>query len=504
VNRPRLTLVVLAALAVAVGFYASCSHGSNGGCDAGSALCGNQCVGTQTDPNNCGACGTVCRGPCDAGQCSPFNSVSPGDLWEGETHLAVGTNGYVAVAWIASTDSNWEQNGATSYIAAAFSSDRGATWTPVQTLSAAAPDNRYAYDPVVAVDAANNFYLAFGGANFTGQPALAKTGIWVSTAPKGTTTFGTPVEVSDPAESSSADGGPALYYHDKPWIAVTKNQEIVVAYARLEWATCSGPGPWTTCVSNIILSRSADAQTWTRVQATSNSAGSGPDGGTPDFVNWSYLCASISTSRLWLLHSDEPGGGVGGVGLTLRFSDDDGATWNPANVAVVSPPNQRGTEEQSCAGDGNDVWVAHELHAAGASALSFASSIQVVHSSNGGQTFGAPVNALDTGTSQLGYHSTLVLESSGALDVAYFGGKGNGDIAAGVYSVRSTDQGATWGSAMPLRKPVTFYDHRNSGWNDGWLGDYLGVTAVGGSLYTSFTDNSSGVAHVDFAKVALP
>jgi hypothetical protein len=467
---------------------------ADAGCDAA----------TQSDPNNCGNCGTTCRGPCNAGQCSPFTSVRPGDLWEGETHIAVGTNGYVAAVWIASSDPTWDDpgSGATSYIGATFSTDFGATWTPVQALRAPPPDDPYAFDPAVAVDAANNFYVVFGGVANQGIQGFSRVEVWVATAPKGTTTFGAPSLVNDPADTESADGGPVPYWNDKFWIAVTKDQEIVVTYTRLEFASCPFGAFWPACISNIVVARSTDAKSWTRAQATSNSAGSGPDGGAPDFTSFAFLCASTTTDRLWLVHNDEPGGGAGGKGVVLRFSDDDGATWSPANMTVVAPPTATGIEvEHSCAGNGNDVWVAYELDATG---KGLATSIEVAHSTNGGQTFGAPVDALDLSTSKLAWHSTVVLEANGHLDVEYYGGAFPSDWTAGVYYVHSTDLGATWSTATVLRQPITLLDSRIGTWADNWLGDYLGVTTAGGYIYTTFTDNSSGVAHVDFAEAKLP
>jgi len=430
----------------------------------------------------------VCRGPCNAGQCSSFTSVAPGDVWEGETHLAVGTNGYVAAVWIASSD----PTGFVQYIGATFSTDWGATWTPIQSLYAPDADELHNCDPAVAVDAANNFHAVFCG--FSAQ--FAHTSLWVANAPAGTTTFGAPSEASDPVTTTPTDAGRAQYWLDKPWIAVTKDQEIVVSYTQLDPVTCpvSG-GLWPACLSNIVVARSADGKSWTRTQVTAN----GTDAGTPDLVQFAYLCSSASTGRLWLIYNDEIGGGAGGVGVVLRFSDDDGATWS--QPTVVSPPTAPGLEvEHSCAGDGNDVWVAYELHPPNEY---LGSSVLLSHSANGGQTFGAPVDALDTTTSARAWHSQVALESSGGLDVEYYGGASSGDTHAGLYYVRSTDIGATWSKAMLIRKPMTLL----TGWNgvgDKWLGDYLGATTAGGSLYTTFTDNSSGVAHVDFAKLALP
>jgi hypothetical protein len=465
----------------------TCSSGACA-CGAGTTMCGvGQCVDTQTDPNNCGTCNNVCRGPCNAGHCSPFTSVAAGDVWEGETHVAVGTNGYVAAVWIASSD----PTGFVQYIGATFSTDWGATWTPIQSLYAPDADEVHNCDPAVAVDAANAFHVVFCG--FSAQ--FAHTSLWVATAPTGTTTFGAPWEVNDPASTTPTDAGLAQYWLDKPWIAVTKDQEIVVSYTQLDPVSCPSGALWTACLSNIVVARSTDGHSWTRTQVTAK----GADAGISDLTQLTYLCTSATTGRLWVIYDDELGGGAVGIGVVLRYSDDDGATWSPATV--VSPPTAPGLEgELSCAGNGNDVWVAYETHLPN---QGLAASVLVAHSTTGGQTFGAPVDALDTTTSPRAWHSQVALESGGGLDVEYYGGTSSGDPRAGVYYVRSADLGASWSKATLIRKPITLL----AGWGgvgDKWLGDYLGVTTAGGSLYTTFTDNSSGVAHVDFAKATLP
>ena len=144
------------------------------------------------------------------------------------------------------------------------------------------------------------------------------------------------------------------------------------------------------------------------------------------------------------------------------------------------------------------MWVEYQLTAGSAGV---ATSIQVTHSTNGGQMFGASVNALETSTSTAAWHAQIVLESSGHLDVEYYGGTGEGDPSAAVYYVQSADQGGSWSKATLIKKPVKL---NSAGISDGWLGDYFGVTTADGSLFTTFTDNSSGTSHVDFAKETLP
>jgi hypothetical protein len=57
---------------------------SNGGgdsttpCPAGQTFCGTACIDTQADPQNCGACGTVCdNGQCSGGVCASGQTCAP-------------------------------------------------------------------------------------------------------------------------------------------------------------------------------------------------------------------------------------------------------------------------------------------------------------------------------------------------------------------------------------------------------------------------------------------
>jgi hypothetical protein len=73
--------------------------GDNCGCAASEVCCGGACVNTQTDPNNCGTCGTVCPTgtTCEQGGCPWVCQISsprvgiggrmPGCCWDSCTKV---------------------------------------------------------------------------------------------------------------------------------------------------------------------------------------------------------------------------------------------------------------------------------------------------------------------------------------------------------------------------------------------------------------------------------
>jgi hypothetical protein len=216
---------------------------------------------------------------------------------------------------------------------------------------------------------------------------------------------------------------------------------------------------------------------------------------------YAYPCVSATTGRLWVVYADfapTENYSYAPTGVVLQYSDDDGATWSSGNTTVVAPIAVTGTfDDPSCVGDGNDVWVEYERQAPGCRTC-IGNSINVVHSVDGGRTFGAPVNVLDTSVSYGAWHSTLVREANGGLDVLYYGGGTTWSDPGSVSFVRSRDQGVTWSKATLIKQPITVTSAAFA------LGDYLGIATGGGALHTTFTDNSSGTKHVGYAKVTLP
>ena len=98
--------------------------GDGGGVDAPSdactTFCSNKCADTQTDKNNCGACGKTCETACSGGVCTP--TLLAGGLYDPHgilingTQLYVANNGSINVQTMSKIDGTGLKNYATSQL----------------------------------------------------------------------------------------------------------------------------------------------------------------------------------------------------------------------------------------------------------------------------------------------------------------------------------------------------------------------------------------------------
>ena len=383
---------------------------------------------------------------------------------ESETHLAVGSNGFVVVAWISIQPNGGSSNG---YV---FSTDGGTTWGDVANLDS--PNGQVASDPVIAVDANNNFTMTWIGFNTNSQGTPTNMTVYSATAPSGTTTFGTPVVVD-----SGSD-------FDKPWILESRDGSLILTYA-------------DTGNFSLKAARSTDkGATWaTSVVASGNA-----------FRNLAYPCTPTdgTSHRVYVVYTVLTNG-ANPSGIGIHWSDDDGVTWPDANKAAVAQQNEvLAFEDPTCVAKGDEVWVAYGITSDNAgdpeSTVAKLDKVQVAHSTDGGATFTSYTNAADTVATKYALLPAMAIEESGALDVVYYAGAMADDPEGSYRRTRSTDGGATWSSSVVVSNPLTFSQDRAS---QLWLGDYTGVAASGGSIYHSFADNSSGTSHIRFVKESV-
>jgi hypothetical protein len=123
--------------------------------------------------------------------------------------------------------------------------------------------------------------------------------------------------------------------------------------------------------------------------------------------------------------------------------------------------------------------------------------VGVVHSSNGGASFDAPVVVSDGAAGTLYLFPQIVKDPSGKLEIVYYQGA---DKMPATLTRATSDTGATW-TTSALGSAGTFTLDRTLA---SWLGDYLGLGASAGSTFVSYTENSAGKAHIGFTKVTSP
>jgi hypothetical protein len=339
--------------------------------------------------------------------------------------------------------------------------DGGKTWLPPAVAS---PNDALDYaDPTVVVGSDGSFYLSFVGYD----AAFSMGNVMFAHAAPGATTFDAPVLVTPPSNM-----GP----FDKPYIAITKSQAVLVSYTDFSSAS-------------IVVARSTDAKSFTRTVGVQADAGT-----------LAMPCPDPAGGRVWLTYH-----GLGHIGLT--WSDDDGLTFPAANLSTPSPQGDSvdlSSESPACIGKGNDVWVVYGLSHDTVDPTKFDPkdySLRLAHSSDGGMTFATPVDAGDTTAAMYLMEPSLALEPGGAIDLAYYAGNADKDPMASWRFARSTDGGKSFGPSAVLEKPLTLDVQLAT---STWIGDYAGLAYAGGRLYSTYVDNASGTSHISFWSNAVP
>jgi len=395
----------------------------------------------------------------------PVISSSPSSFVQAETSVARAENGFVAVAWIDIPMSG------KSTIGYAISTSDGDTFGPPATI--ASPAGRLASDPSVAVDAAGNFYVAWVGYYADAQGNPSDMHVYVAKAAKGATSFGAPLEVSNPAFANQT--------HDKPWITITSDGTLVVTYAVA-----------TKVQSRLVASHSKDGLSWQESVILQ---------GASAFWNLAYPCAPKGGKRLWVTYLTF----TNDVAVGLTYSDDDGQTWIPLlqNTTVSLPSEPVSFDDPTCVAQGNEVWVSYGLSKEPPGQMESTKSyaIRLAHSSDGGKTIDARIDAHDGAAGPFYIHPQMALEQSGAIDLVYYAGKMDKD-KAGVYRWSRSDKPlGGFSPSAAVESPVTFLQDRA---DPRWLGDYTGAFWTGKKLYNSYVVNATGTSHVAFARVATP
>ena len=389
--------------------------------------------------------------PPDAAIDAPsFISQPSSTLHEHEPMIAATGQGTVVGAWIGYF-SNITTNGY------AVSHDDGMTWSRPQQIDA--PGARGSGDPVVAVDSAGNFYLTWIGFLRDSQGNATDIHVYLSAMPAGTSTFGTPVEVTDGTAASV----------DKNWVTVLNDGTVLVTWANLNPATYA-----------IWSATSTDhGATFTRQVVRS--------GG---FANLAFPCTDVTAAGSPVYVTFTTGGGIG-----VRKSIDNGATW----TVVPGVANDGVFQDPTCAVHApNEVWVLYPQGTA-ATMSGFttpADSVVIAHSTDAGGSWATHVTVNDPTSTDKYLLPQLARSTAGHLHAVWYQGMVN--MPATLVHAVSTDDGATW-TRTTARMTGSFTTNRASA---SWLGDYIGIFAAGSGIYVDYGDNSlaNGRTHIEFVR----
>ncbi|MEO7110006.1 MAG: sialidase family protein, partial [Polyangiaceae bacterium] len=290
-------------------------------------------------------------------------------IYQTEPTVAIAPNGTVAVAWL-------DLEPATATVGFAFSQDRGDTWGDSQLMTL--PNGAFASNEILVADPQSNFYLV----TLAVSSDQTSSKVLVAKAAAGQSTFGPLIEASNPASPLPRDASA---------MSIAQDQSLNVVYA--EYADT------TYQTSIVVSSRSTDGgATWTRTPLNTQGA-----------FGWTNGCASRTSEKVAAVFLDYTK-----EDASVRWSDDNGATWPEANETDISPDENPG-EFPSCVADGTDLWllqgVTHEQ--ASTTVEPTLDGIKLSHSSDGGHTFDPAVMAQDPAAGSKYMRSLATVQGDG-------------------------------------------------------------------------------------------
>ena len=401
-----------------------------------------------------------------------------GSAYEHEPFIAVSPQGRVGVSFLASLTS-----GGAYTVGYRISNDGGNTWGPATLFPLPTGDDIQANASVAAGDD-GTLYMAWAAESKTSSQGRSNEHVFVATSTPGTTTFAAPVEVSDPSASVSV--------YDQPRVMVTHSGIVNVGYLAVDPSEVD---------STIVMARSTDGgKTWTRSVAVGQ-------GSYYSFRNEARFCRPAGSGRIYMIYLD---GDVAtyfdAYAVTLRSSDDDGATWS-APVEVTTADEELtldGSANLGCVTSGNDVWIYYGLAPdqfllTGSTFVEDywepdMSAIRLAHSSDQGQSIASRENVMDPLAGSSAMYPVLAGEGGSTLDIAYYTGRGPYDPAAEFRRSRATD-GATFSPSTLVHAPLTMEIDRTK---SQWIGDYVGAAFSNGALYLVYADNATTTPHIAF------
>jgi hypothetical protein len=250
---------------------------------------------------------------------------------------------------------------------------------------------------------------------------------------------------------------------DKPWLRGARNGTLFLTY---------------TSNSNQMYRRSVDGgATWTNEQ----NLGSGNQG------------SAIAVGSGGLVHI-----AFYGSGLNYVRSKDFGATLEPKKTIVSN--SAMGQFCFSCTprnygivGGGSDATGKYVAYTWAADRGSGNDDVWIVYSSDGGDTFSAPIKASDDPGSSRQFQSWVAVDASGTAHVTWTDLRNGGQNAA--YYANMSDPGKGFGPSIEIT------DGRGS--PPSFMGDYKSVQVTGDTVHAVWCDSRSGNGDIYYSRAKV-
>jgi len=380
---------------------------------------------------------------------NPLLPIGPVDLGFGaETQMALADNRLV-VAWIGA--------GPISY---ALSTDRGATFPYVSQIALTRLG-----DPIAA--AAPDGSIFVGGIGLCSNTCVGR--LVVALSAKGATSFEPPAVLNSP------------YFIDHPWLTAATDGRLTLVY------------------NSRSLTGNPPAFDGSAMQASTSTTGQGWE--TNDIVpldgqrSMSIPTSSVAGTVSYALFYDSAS-----LSQTTLEKSADGKVWSPTAPLPGRFGAYSGQAIRSASRD-SDVWLLYGVAQTGSAestAFVYPQGLAIVHSSDEGADWQEGVVVINDG--RLYMEPELVVERTGALDVAYYAGARELDPDGAIEWMRSTDAGASWSTPVVLQGGIRFQTSRTTA---DWLGDYVAVVTDDDFAYFAWTSNETGTARAKFARRTL-
>ena len=187
--------------------------------------------------------------------------------------------------------------------------------------------------------------------------------------------------------------------------------------------------------------------------------------------------------------------------MLFSKSTDGGNTWSPPSLLtkVTFPPNgqlpntfQRVYNYPVIGVDNSNGPHAENLYVVMYTWTGTYLRVQVIHSSDGGNTWSKPVRVTPSSDTRDQFFPSLSVSPTGIVGVSWLDRRNDpNNVDYQAFAAISNDGGRSFQPNWQLT--TAFSNPDNNGTGNNWMGDYTGSTWAGGKFIAAWMDSSNGV-----------